>query len=138
MVIAIQFVTHTEKNTSDTVLATLYYRKNSTNSKHPYKLFRRTEFNNTKISQYITPRNMNQNFKGNKQNVDNIRLNKHITNFKRREYKCFKCNQPGHVVNNCPYSYKDLAEMEEKGQLRNNSSDIDHLNSKMEEGKLPQ
>jgi len=31
--------------------------------------------------------------------------------------RCFRCNQFGHKSPKCPYSFKDLAEMEEKGLL---------------------
>lgn len=50
----------------------------------------------------------------------------------KRTYKCFRCNQEGHGVKQCPYSFKELAELEEKGQISKES-----LNSQMEEGKLP-
>ncbi|KAG4094214.1 hypothetical protein H8356DRAFT_1277304 [Neocallimastix lanati (nom. inval.)] len=49
-----------------------------------------------------------------------------------RTYKCFRCNQEGHGVKQCPYSFKELVELEEKGQMSKES-----LNSQMEEGKLP-
>jgi len=31
--------------------------------------------------------------------------------------KCFRCNQPGHKSPECPYTFKELAEMEAKGLL---------------------
>ena len=31
---------------------------------------------------------------------------------------CYRCNQSGHKVSDCPYTFKQLAEMEEKGLLQ--------------------
>lgn len=39
-----------------------------------------------------------------------------------RNLICFRCSQGGHKVSNCPYTFKQLAELEEKGLINN------HLN----------
>jgi len=36
---------------------------------------------------------------------------------KSSTFRCFICNQLGHKSPECPYTFKDLAEMEEKGLL---------------------
>jgi len=131
---------HVETNVTDTVLTTLYYRRNYNpiNIKHPYKLFGKAELRNNKITQHNNFHNSNQTFKINKLNTDSSKLNNHTIVSKKKEFKCFRCNNPGHIVSNCPYSYRDLAEMEEKEQLKENYKKTDPLNSETEEGKLPQ
>jgi len=36
---------------------------------------------------------------------------------KAKAIRCFRCKQLGHKSPECPYSFKELAEMEEKGLL---------------------
>ncbi|KAG4097586.1 hypothetical protein H8356DRAFT_1275160 [Neocallimastix lanati (nom. inval.)] len=103
------------KETNETVIT----------GKHPFRQF--------SANNYIEVNNPKRNMRS---RTNDKLLNKNpkyeTNNTYKRTYKCFRCNQEGHGVKQCPYSFKELAELEEKGQISKES-----LNSQMEEGKLP-
>jgi len=59
------------------------------------------------------------------QGVSNNMINNknNINNYQNRKMICFRCSQAGHKVSECPYTFKQLAEMEEKGTI---SSHLNH------------
>lgn len=74
------------------------------------------------MSYFVPPYRVNNNFQGyNRNNItENNNSFGHNGSYKgKRNFNksnnvvCYKCNQKGHMVYNCPYSYKQLAEMEE-------------------------
>ncbi|OUM56190.1 hypothetical protein PIROE2DRAFT_19314, partial [Piromyces sp. E2] len=100
---------------TDTVLATVYYKKNnSLSSKHPYKLFRKNYMNPQGSHEDISKigRTQDQQKSQTKSSIGYGRL------------KCYKCNLMGHTMKQCPYSYKELAKMEEEGKLKNSSEPL--------------
>ncbi|KAG4089568.1 hypothetical protein H8356DRAFT_1367053 [Neocallimastix lanati (nom. inval.)] len=120
------------KETNETVMSTLYTRgvysnfsQSNRTGKHPFRQF--------SANNYIEVNNPKRNMRS---RTNDKLLNKNpkyeTNNTYKRTYKCFRCNQEGHGVKQCPYSFKELAELEEKGQISKES-----LNSQMEEGKLP-
>jgi len=38
--------------------------------------------------------------------------------------KCYKCSQVGHYLNQSPYSFMELTEMEEKGQIQKENKSL--------------
>ncbi|OUM60084.1 hypothetical protein PIROE2DRAFT_63366 [Piromyces sp. E2] len=93
---------------TDTILATVYYKKtNSLSSKHPYKLFRKNYMNPQGSHEDISKigRTQDQQKSQTKPTIGYGRL------------KCYKCNLMGHTMKQCPY-YKELAKMEEEGKLK--------------------
>ncbi|KAL6625173.1 hypothetical protein U3516DRAFT_794742 [Neocallimastix sp. 'constans'] len=109
------------KETNETVMSTLYTRG------FIQTFLNQTELGNILLDNFLPIIILNTNDK---------LLNKNpkceTNNIYIRTYKCFRCNQEGHGVKQCPYSFKELVELEEKGQMSKES-----LNSQMEEGKLP-
>ena len=76
---------------------------------------------------FYNPNNRSNNFRGNNttselNNTINITQTSNqdkntSSSSTNRNFLCYRCNQPGHTVRRCPYSYKQLAEMEEQGLL---------------------
>ena len=90
------------KNFSSDKDFTTIYPANKGSHQHPFRLFR---------SNYSSSRN-NQSNRTEKTGSKKVNKNK--------EFRCYKCYQLGHVMKSCPYSYKELAEMEESGKLEEN------------------
>jgi len=120
------------KGINETVMSTLYtrgvysnYSQSTRTGNHPFRQF--------STNHHFEPKNPNGNSRS---RITSKFLSKNqkyeINNESKKPYKCFRCNQEGHGVRQCPYSFKELAELEEKGQIPKES-----LNSQMEEGKLP-
>ena len=61
---------------------------------------------------------MNKQVKNN--NYNNVNNNNYINN-NNKTLKCFKCNQFGYKLQDCPYFYRELAIMEEEGKLSINN-----------------
>jgi len=93
---------------------------NSSNESLPINNSNYKEFSGNNIS-----KNSN---KSNTSNVDMQNFNNNSSNNKTKKGvaipTCYRCNQQGHKSSECPYTFKQLAEMEEKGLLGNNK----HLN----------
>jgi len=129
---------NTSRSFNDTVMTTLYYKKNHkmNDTNHPYKFFRNSnkEDFRSQVSNAVNP--TNQSSKLQKFSVPTQgKANNSSYKEQRTSLRCHKCNQPGHFMNNCPYTYQELARMEEAGKL--NYKNNNYLNYKMEEGKLP-
>ena len=114
-----------EKN--ETVMSTIYTRgvysnfSQSYSGKHPFKQFYGNNYKYD-INKNFKKTGFNKNLNKSK---EDIKENKNINEpFRKKEFKCFKCNQAGHGFNQCPYSYKELAELEEQGKLSNNSLNL--------------
>jgi len=112
-----------------------YYRNNFNNNylKNDNNLNKINNFNNTRYNsnsnnninneRFLTnnvnnDRNLNKQAKNN--NYNNVNNNNYINN-NSKTLKCFKCNQFGHKLQDCPYSYRELAIMEEEGKLSINN-----------------
>jgi len=97
-----------------------YYKVNY--GGHPFKSFgnlKTYKSENKPPSYKFNKRNNPSNFK---QEQKGIYPNNPSTNqFYQSNRRCYKCNQNGHYSNKCPYSFRELAEMEEKGQLQNSN-----------------
>jgi len=94
------------KNFSSDKVFTTIYPANKGSHQHPFSLFR---------SNYSSRRNDVKSIQSNRTGkTESKKVNKN------KEIRCYKCYQLGHVMKSCPYSYKELAEMEESGKLEEN------------------
>ncbi len=110
-------------NNNETVLTTLfsnnaYYRRDF--SQHPFRFFGNNHQNRLK-SKYFNKASYKTSWHNNpdeenKAKRDNV----------RRVYSCYKCYETGHVMKNCPYTYKELAEMEESGKIEQNKNSLNY------------
>lgn len=83
------------------------FQNTSTSSNYP-------DYNNSTMPTFV-PRHRNNN---NNFNTNPYRRNQNNVSFgyTENQFKCYKCNQPGHKVFNCPYTYQQLADMERNNQ----------------------
>lgn len=106
--------------------------QNSNNSNYNYKNNNISNDNNT--NNIATAVSQNSNAYDNNNGIDaniltttinrnpgvipNKEYNKSFNkDYQNRKTTCFRCFQNGHKASNCPYSFKQLAEMEERGMI---------------------
>ena len=106
--------------------------QNSNNSNYNYKNNNISNDNNT--NNIATAVSQNSNVYDNNNSIDaniltttinrnpgvipNKEYNKSFNkDYQNRKTTCFRCFQNGHKASNCPYSFKQLAEMEERGMI---------------------
>jgi len=90
-------------NNNEVIMTTLYnnhpfYYNNNNYTVNPYRQTKTINYNSTRKE---------SNFSNN----NNINEPKSTYN---NQKTCYRCGQKGHYYNHCPYSFKQLAEMEEK------------------------
>jgi len=90
-------------NNNVVIMTTLYnnhpfYYNNNNYTVNPYRQTKTINYNSTRKE---------SNFSNN----NNINEPKSTYN---NQKTCYRCGQKGHYYNHCPYSFKQLAEMEEK------------------------
>jgi len=100
---------------NDTVMATIYNQSTYSPFKkqqHPFRLFgskypmNNNNWNNNRSS--LNNRSSQQEYRN---------VKKDVNSYPKRNIICYRCNKIGHLVKDCPYSYKELARMEEEGTL---------------------
>jgi len=110
-------------NNNETVLTTVfsnnaYYRKDF--KQHPFQLFGINNQKRINIKYSHKPlRNTTWFDKPDERNIE-----KHDNS--KRVFACFKCYETGHLMKNCPYTYKELAEMEESGKIQQNKDSLNY------------
>ena len=98
------------KSTPNETVFTTVYPTNKKPHQHPFKLF-----GSSRLTFQSDSKN---NYSDRPRRTDNKKFN---TN---REFKCYKCYQVGHMMKSCPYSFKELAEMEQSGELEKNKKSL--------------
>jgi len=110
----------------ETVLATFqsnqpyYYKVNY--GGHPFKGFGNRKYN-TRDNDRSDYRYVKENKLKSNQELTRRRQDNSSTH-QQNNRKCYKCGQVGHYLNQCPYSFRELAEMEEKGQLQKENKSL--------------
>jgi len=98
------------KNTLNETVFTTVYHNSKIRHQHPFKLFGS-----------IHPSIQSDSRKNYSERIKRNEVKKTNTN---KEYRCYKCFKVGHVMKSCPYSYKELAQMEESGELARNKKSL--------------
>lgn len=100
------------------------HKNNNYNSSRSYDNIKSGNRNHGNNTNYNSNRNYDNNVKGNSRTYgnhnNNINLNRHPTNIgnnssknvnkDRSSYKCFKCDQVGHLIRDCPQNKSENAE----------------------------